>query len=410
LIPNGWQEKKIFELTAALEAGASVNGEDRFKQQDEVGVLKVSAVTYGRFDEYAYKVVSDAEERGRLFVNPTRDSIIVSRANTLELVGASAYIDKDYFELFLPDKLWKITTKDGHSARWLSHILSMQTTRSQISNRATGTSGSMKNISQDAFLSIPVLTPPLAEQRKIAAILGTWDAAIDRAERLVAALKARKKALMQRLLTGEVRFAGFEGEWEEKNFSEVLTVQMGGTPSRSNPDYWDAEKISENRWLSIADLKEKYVSDSSEYITDLGAQKSNTRLFAAGTVVMSFKLTIGRAAILAKPCYTNEAICALTPKDKTLLSSRFLYHALSVVDFERELDQAVKGRTLNKEKLQRLRLRMPPVKEQEQIAQLGDSLDAQIEMQVSHVRCLQRQKRGLMQRLLTGEVRVAVDG
>jgi type I restriction enzyme S subunit len=92
-----------------------------------------------------------------------------------------------------------------------------------------------------------------------------------------------------------------------------------------------------------------------------------------------------------------------------VLSRKYLYHALSVVDYEREIDQAVKGRTLNKEKLNRLRLYVPCIEEQERIARFCDTLDTEIDLQSSYIRRLQEQKRGLMQRLLTGEVRVEVE-
>ena len=90
-------------------------------------------------------------------------------------------------------------------------------------NRATGSSGSMKNISQRSFLSISIPLPPLPEQRKIAEILGTWDEAIATVERLIAALEQRKQGLMQRLLTGEVRFGEFaESEWREVALSQMM--------------------------------------------------------------------------------------------------------------------------------------------------------------------------------------------
>ncbi len=151
-------------------------------------------------------------------VLPLADTVIVSRANTYELVGASAYVDKDYEGLYLPDKLWQgIRTHPAVDARWLNYLLATDELRARIVDRATGTSGSMKNISQKAFLSISVAVPPLPEQRKIAAILSTWDEAIATVERLIAALEQRKQGLMQRLLTGEVRFGEFAGsEWERR--------------------------------------------------------------------------------------------------------------------------------------------------------------------------------------------------
>ena len=197
---------------ACLDAGASVLSEDRTKREGEIGVLKVSAVSYGRFTPEAHKAVVEASQIARLAAKPQKDTLLVSRANTFDLVGASVYVAEDHPDLFLSDKLWRIRTVENCDARWLSYALSTGSVRADISERATGTSGSMKNISQEAFLDVKILLPPLPEQRKIAEILGTWDAAIERVTRLIAALQRRKQGLMQRLLTGKVRFPEFVGE------------------------------------------------------------------------------------------------------------------------------------------------------------------------------------------------------
>src|SRR5262249_43689849 len=107
----------------------------------------------------------------------------------------------------------------------ITHILSRQGVGRYKLNKAT-------------LEKLPILLPPLAQQRKIAAILGTWDAAIATVERLVAALRARKKGLMQRLLTGKVRFPRFEGEWDTVTLGTIANMQSGGTPSTQMEDYW----------------------------------------------------------------------------------------------------------------------------------------------------------------------------
>jgi len=268
---------------------------------------------------------------------------------------------------------------------------------------------SIPGVNRNELHEIIVLRPSLPEQRAIAAILSTWDEAITLTERLIAALRQRKQALMQILLTGEVRFPGFDGEWEDREFSEILNLQIGGTPSRSVPAYWDNEKTTQNRWLSIADLKSKWVRETAEYLSDLGVQHSNVKPLPAGTVVMSFKLTIGRVGILMYPSYTNEAICALIPKNNAELLNGYLYHSLSIVDFSAELDQAVKGQTLNKAKLARLHVTIPPQSEQEQIMNFLDLADQELKTVSEFLEKLRTEKRGLMQQLLTGAIRVQVE-
>jgi type I restriction enzyme S subunit len=259
------------------------------------------------------------------------------------------------------------------------------------------------------FKRIPVNIPLLSEQRKIGKILSTWDKAIGVVEALIENSKEQKAALIPSLLSGRVRFSEFKGSWKKNKFSESLNIKIGGTPSRSNPNYWDDMKVTQNRWLSISDLKENVIMDSTEYITDLGVKKSNVTLFSAGVIVMSFKLTIGRKAKLGVDCYTNEAICGLLIKDNSELDNDFLFHAIDLVDFEQDTDQAVKGKTLNKAKLNELTIRFPELKEQQRIVKVLNAADREIEILQQKLTCLKQEKKALMQQLLTGKRRVKVD-
>ena len=156
MIPEHWREVEIRDTVLRLDAGASVLSEERMITSGEIGVLKVSAVSYGRFMPQAHKAVTIPSQIGRLTVIPLKGTLLVSRANTYELVGASAYVENDYPDLFLSDKLWRIQTTEECDALWLSYVLGAANTRARIADRATGTSGSMKNISQSAFLSIKI--------------------------------------------------------------------------------------------------------------------------------------------------------------------------------------------------------------------------------------------------------------
>ncbi len=409
MIPDGWKVGKIKDLIKSLDTGVSVNSENKSIQNGEIGVLKVSAVSYGKFLPSEHKVAL-TEEVHRLTIYPKKDRILISRANTPDLVGASVYIDRDYPSLFLPDKLWQTEPRhNDFSIRWLSYLISSDDYRLKISSHATGTSMSMKNISKVDLLNIEIIIPPLLEQCKIAEVLGIWDESIDLLERLIGRVRSLKQGLMQQLLTGKKRFKEFEGsEWETVTFEDVLLIEIGGTPSRANADCWDNEKSTLNYWLSIADLKGKYITKTKEHITELGIKKSNAKLFPAGTVVMSFKLTIGKVAILSKSMYTNEAICSLIPKQANSIDTEFLYQVIGIVDFEKEIDQAIKGKTLNKEKIKRLILKLPSLPEQEKIAAVLSAADEEISTLEKQLAAYKQQKLGLMQQLLTGKIRVGM--
>lgn len=187
--------------------------------------------------------------------------------------------------------------------------------------------------------------------------------------------------------------------WSKKSFADLFDIRIGGTPSRSKLEYWDSSKQTQNLWVSIADMKTFVISDTREYISDLGVKKSNVKLIPDGTVLMSFKLTLGKVAIAGKPLYTNEAIAAFYPKLNQILNEFFIY-ALQDIEFS-DVDDAVKGKTLNKEKLRNLELLLPPLFEQQRIASILSSVDALLERSRAVVTQLEEVRRGVMQQLLT---------
>lgn len=112
-------------------------------------------------------------------------------------------------------------------------------------------------------------------------------------------------------------------EWSNSRPGEISSISIGGTPSRAEPTYWVSEGEEGTPWVSIADLKGRIVTNTAESITALGAKNSNVKLVLTGTIMMSFKLSLGRIAVAGRDLYTNEAIASFdidTDKiDKTFL-------------------------------------------------------------------------------------------
>jgi type I restriction enzyme S subunit len=187
--------------------------------------------------------------------------------------------------------------------------------------------------------------------------------------------------------------------WRLARLGDVTDVQIGGTPARDNPTYWDCDKVGNNRWVAISDLKTRRVVNTSERITDLGVRHSNVKLIPSGTTLMSFKLSIGRTGIAGVPLFTNEAIAAFLPREP--ISQEFLYYSLPRAAESVEADVAVKGKTLNKAKLQEIAILLPPLGEQRKIATILSSVDDAIEAAQAVIDQLQVVKKATMAELLT---------
>jgi len=195
-----WRSFTLKHLIKDLQSGISVNSEDRpIANELEYGILKTSAVANGVFTKNENKKIVD-EEVSRAKLNPTKNEIIISRMNTPQLVGQCGYVDKTYTNLFVPDRLWQtITYTDKCNNRWLSYFLITDRVRYNLKSIATGTSGTMKNISKPNFLGINVNLPSLPEQEKIANFLSSIDNKINQTQQQLEQTQAFKKGLLQQM-------------------------------------------------------------------------------------------------------------------------------------------------------------------------------------------------------------------
>ena len=162
-------------------------------------------------------------------------------------------------------------------------------------------------------------------------------------------------------------------DWDIRLFKDVFDLQMGKTPDRKNFSLFEGD----NTWVSIKDLDGKYISSSKECISDEAAK--NIKLVKRGTVIMSFKLTVGKTAIAGKDLYTNEAIMAFNLRCDYDIDASFLYYYLMNYRWEGS-NKAVMGITLNKATISKHKIAIPPKPTQLSIVTELDKLNELIQI------------------------------
>lgn len=176
--------------------------------------------------------------------------------------------------------------------------------------------------------------------------------------------------------------------------SELYDIKIGGTPSRNIREYWDSGTLP---WVSIRDISKagRVLNYTKEKITELGSLKSNVKLIKKGTLIMSFKLSIGKMAWAGCDLYTNEAICGFVSKNNNIIIDEYLQIILSNYDFTDSMDVAIKGATLNKEKLENLIIEVPEsLAEQKRIAKIITCVDNNIDITEQEIKKLEQIKSG----------------
>jgi type I restriction enzyme S subunit len=390
-LPDGWKLLRIQDLVASLESGVSVNGENIVCSDDLPAVLKINSVTYGTFNPNACKAIN-GHELSRAKCNPKAGQIIISRSNTSELVGASAYIDKDFPNRFLPDKLWQtiIKTDVDVCTRWLSFWLALPSSRYKLSQLATGTSSSMKNITKGELLSLRVFVPSIEEQRAIADLLSTWDEAIERTEKLIALKEKRFKGLLQELITKNPE----RDKWKKVKLGEVFTERID-----TNHSELPLLSITGQDGViprSQTDRKDTSNSDKSKYrkicIGDIGY---NTMRMWQGVSGLS------KLEGIVSPAYT-----VVTPRDRLFPEYiSYLFKVPEVIHQFYRYSQGLTSDTWNLKfvNFKKIALEMPRRSKQVKIAEMLSLVNNEIDVLEEVTEKYKLEKRGLMQRLLVGK-------
>ncbi|WP_204139549.1 restriction endonuclease subunit S [Halomicronema sp. CCY15110] len=168
-----------------------------------------------------------------------------------------------------------------------------------------------------------------------------------------------------------------------KSLSELCNIVIGRTPARKEAKYWGKG----NKWVSISDLNSKVVCETKEEITDYAVEQKRCRKIPKGTLLFSFKLTIGKMAFAGCDLYTNEAIAALLIKDKDQLNRDYLFFALQVAKLIGS-NQAVMGKTLNSKSLAKIEIPLPLLDDQKRIAYVLGKVEGLIAERKQHLQQL----------------------
>lgn len=427
-LPSDWTVLKLKHLIQELEAGVSVNAADRPISEGEIGVLKTSCVYTWKFNPLENKTVFE-EELSRVKCPVRYDSIVISRMNTPDLVGAAAYIDAEYDDLYLPDRLWQTVYFDAGNqcSKYLHYCMFLRGFRDQVSGYAEGASSSMQSISKEDFLSISVLSPPLNEQLCIANFLdhetAKIDTLIEKQRQLIKLLKEKRQAVISHAVTkglnpdAPMRDSGVEwlGEvpahWNVSKFNYEIDFQEG--PGILSNDFYD-EGVP---LLRIQNVKGKFVSDN--FKTFLSPEKVKLRWdhfrVELGDLIISCSASTGLVSEVDERTvgtipYTG--LIRLRPRSNKICKDFIRYLVQSDLFFE-QINVLQTGATIQHfgpAHLQQMYITLPQVDEQLLIAEFIKNSAARLDTLIGHaekaILLMQERRTALISAAVTGKIDV----
>ena len=415
-IPEDWEVKRLGELCEKIGSGSTPRGGNEVYKDKGISLIRSQNVLDFDFSYDGLAFIDDIQ--ASLLKNVT----VLSNDILINITGDSVARVCMVPESVLPARVNQHvsilrTTEKFLLSKFLKYYLLNPVFKNHLLILAN--SGGTRNaLTKDILENLKILLPPLAEQKKIAKILSTWDEAIEKLNSYIEAKKKLKKALMQRLLTGKQRFKEFivkEGykktelgwipeDWEVKRLGDVVDCQSGGTPSRASNELWNGSIP----WMKIEDMTKanKYLFKTSENITEEGLKASSARLFLQETVFLAMYASVGKVCISKIPVTCNQAILGFYQSSN--LDMEYLYYYLLFIEklWQRNI-QTGSQPNLNKNIVIGLQIFYPPLVEQKKIAEILSKADEEIDLLNQELEKLKTQKKGLMQKLLTGAWRVS---
>lgn len=414
IIPEDWEVVKVGEKFDFLKTYS--NSREDLNNQDDI-----SYIHYGEIHtKHKFYIDFTKFELPKINKSKLPNEIIFAQNGDLVIADAS----EDYADICKSAEIKNLTSKavsglhtfllrdknnnfvDGYKG----YLLYNEIVARSIKKIATGIS--VLGISKTNLSNLYIPLPPLKEQEKIAEILTTWDEAITKQTELLRAKELQKKALMQKLLSGEFRFSGFSDEWEEVRLGEIGEFKTSSIDKIINEnerlvnlinymDVYRNKHIDKNFRCSKTSLKE-------EQYEKVNLKKGDI-LFTPSSETPD---DIGHSAVIIEDLpNTVYSYHLVRFRPKKSIDLKFSGYVFNNIDILKEFAKRANGSTrftLSIKDFNETKAKLPSLLEQHKIAEVLSLADDEINLLKNELEELKLQKKALMQKLLAGQVRVKV--
>jgi type I restriction enzyme S subunit len=392
-VPNGWKECRLEEVAKIVGGGTPKTDVDEYWNGDIPWITPKDLSNFS--GRYISKGERNISEKGLVNSSakllPPGTILLTSRAP----VGYLAIAENE------------ITTNQGFRSlvplNNIDNIFLFYLLKNNIEylkSQATGTT--FGELAGSVLKSLVFLFPPLPEQRAIASVLSSLDDKIDLLHRENKTLEAMAETLFRQWFVEEAK-----DEWEEVPLSEVTKIAIGRTPPRKE-SHWFSTDPKDVKWVSIKDLgqSEVFVFDTSEYLKQEAVENFNIPIIPADTVLLSFKMTVGRVGITTEPMVSNEAIAHFKFDDNTPFSKEYLYIFLKTFKYESLGSTSSIVTAINSSMIKDIEIIIPDDITMNVFRTYTEPLFSKIKANIYQIRTLEKLRNTLLPKLMSGEVRI----
>lgn len=411
MIPSDWEVKKIIDISKDLISGGTPSTKKENYWNGEIPWMTSEHIDGRMITKGQRNISKEGLDKSASNLVPGDNLLVATRVG----IGKAA-LNKISIAIS-QDLTGVILNKEKATPDFLFWFLSNN--ERKLISIAQGST--IKGILREDLGKFRIALPRIEEQRQIALILSRIDDAIQKTDEIIQKTQLLKNGLMQELLTKGVGHKEFKfseelgseipKEWGVKTIDQLFYVKTGTTPSTKKEKYWNYGNIT---WLTPDDLSKLngriYIKKGKREITDIALKEYNLNLMPERSIIISSRAPVGYVAILLKQATFNQGCKGLIPKDLNIINPEFYsYFLISKRDLLNIKSGGSTFRELSKKMLEDFFVPFPKFEEQRQIASVLSKVDEQIGKERQTKEQFEKLKKGLMQILLTGKVRIRVN-
>lgn len=410
---NNWEKTTLGEVCDTISSTYKKNNE-------KIVLINTSDVLNGKVLNHEF--VQNINIKGQFKKTFIKDDILYSEIRPQN--KRFAYVDFDSKNYIASTKLMVLRYKENVLPKFLYLILSSNNVINNLQAIAETRSGTFPQITYNELSKIEINLPPLDEQKRIADVLSALDDKIEVNNKINENLEAQAQAIFKQWFV-DFEFPDSEGKpyktnggkfidselgeipegWKVDSADNIFDISIGKTPPRKEPIWFSKDKI-DVKWVSIADMGREgvFISNSSEYLTREAIKKFNVVVVPENTVLLSFKLTVGRISITDGEVTTNEAIAHFKTDNKTY--TNYIYQYLKVYDYQSMGNTSSIANAVNSKIIKVMKIVLPSDYTLERFYDIVNPIMVKIKNKQKENRNLSEIRDSLLPRLVNGEVRV----
>jgi type I restriction enzyme S subunit len=389
VIPADWEIKRLGEILDSAKLGGNYPNSEL---ETEHPLIKMGNIDRGTVDTSKMEYVSEG------YIPAGKDKLhygdlLFNTRNTLELVGKVAIWRNELPCAYYNSNLLRLEFKTycAGSNFFMNYIFNTNYLISQLRGFATGTTSVAAIYSRDLY-KVKIPLPPLAEQKAIAKVLSDVDELITSTEKFIAKKQKIKQGTMQLLLTGKKRLPGFTGDWEVKKLRAIVDITMGQSPPSR---YYNLEFKGIPLVQGNADIRNR--KTIKRFFTT-----QTTKMCRAGDVIMTVRAPVGEVGKALFDACIGRGVCAIP-----CVNGYLYYYFISIEKYWAKFSKGSTFDSVNSLDIKELKVNLPEKnQEQKAIAQILSDMDSEIEALEKKLEKYKLIKEGMMDKLLTGKVRL----